>query len=171
MNPPPAGDLPPSITRPPRAKLVIGRSDVADFPRLGLAEVPVKVDTGAYTSSIHCHRVVEHAATDAAPARLTFELLDPEHPQFADRPMSTTDFERKSVRSSNGETEERYVIRTRIRLFGRDLPLELTLAERGDMRFPVLLGRKLLAGRFVVDPALADLSLTQKRAARPSDAP
>lgn len=124
----------------------------------------MKVDTGAYTSSIHCHHVVEHPAVEGSPAHLTFELLDPEHPQFADCRLSTTDFERRSVKSSNGEAEERYVIRTRIRLFGRTFPLELTLTERGEMRFPVLLGRKLLAGRFVVDPALTDLSLTQKRA-------
>lgn len=137
---------------------------MADFPQLGLADVPVKVDTGAYTSSIHCHHVVQHPASGSLPSRLTFELLDPEHPQFAGRSMSTTDFERKSVKSSNGEAEERYVIKTRIRLFGRDFPVALTLTERGEMRFPVLLGRKLLAGRFVVDPALTDLSLTQKRA-------
>lgn len=155
---------PPIARRPPRTKLTIGRSDVADFPQLGLEGVPVKVDTGAYTSSIHCHHVVQHAATASRPARLTFELLDPEHPQFAGREMSTTDFERRSVKSSNGEAEERYVIRTRIRLFGRDFPLELTLTERGEMRFPVLLGRRLLKGRFVVDPALANLSLTQKQA-------
>ena len=42
-----------------KTRILIGRQDVADFPELNLSELPVKIDSGAYTSSLHCHNIVE----------------------------------------------------------------------------------------------------------------
>ena len=138
-------------------KLVIGRHDRADFPELGLRGLRVKVDTGAYTSAIHCHRIREYT-DDAGRATLSFVLLDPSHPEYDGHTYTSQRFRQKPVRSSNGNREVRYLIKTKIRLFGRDYPIELSLSERGEMRYPVLLGRRLLRGRFIVDPQLSDLS-------------
>lgn len=134
----------------------LGRKDIADFPELGLADIPVKVDTGAYTSSIHCHHI-QVSVRDGVRG-VSFRLLDPSHPEYQDREFFFTAFREKRVRSSNGTAEKRFLIRTVIQLYGRDYPIELSLTERGEMRFPVLLGRKLLMGRFLVDPAKFDLS-------------
>ena len=144
-------------------KRTIGRTDVADFPKLGLEDVAVKVDTGAYTSSIHCHHIrVAPRASDGRDV-LTFKLLDPSHPDYDGRVFAFDEFRSKRVRSSNGAAERRYVIRSTIRLFGRTYPLDLTLTERQEMRFPVLLGRRLLHKRFVVDVAEVDLSYAHKK--------
>lgn len=141
-------------------KLIIGRTDLADFPKLGLEAIPVKIDTGAYTSSIHCRdiKVVSKGGKDV----LTFILLDPSHPQFEAEVFSTDTFREKVVKSSNGQSETRFLIKTNIRLFGKKYAISLTLSERGEMRFPILIGRKFLMGKFIVDPSETDLSYLHK---------
>jgi hypothetical protein len=63
------------------------------------------------------------------------------------------------VRTSSGKEEKRYVIKTLIKLFGRNIRTEFTLANRRKMSYPILLGRKLLKGRFIIDVAQKDLSV------------
>ncbi len=152
----------PRPTFPAVPKRIIGRRDFADFPELGLRDIAVKVDTGAYTSAIHCHHIKVKHRGDGTPV-LTFKLLDPTHADYNGRAYELTAFRTKRVRSSNGKAESRYLIKTKIHLFGRDYPIELSLSERGEMRFPVLIGRKLLMNRFIVDSAATDLSWAAKK--------
>ena len=60
--------------------------------------------------------------------------------------------EYRHVRSSNGQLEHRAVISTAIALLGRQWPIEVTLSDRKDMGFRMLLGREAVRGRFFVDP-------------------
>lgn len=145
-------------------KRTLGRTDVADFPSLGLAGIAVKVDTGAYTSSIHCHHIRAHRRETDGREVLTFKLLDPTHADYDGRAFTFETFRTKRVRSSNGTAERRFMIKSDIRLFGRTYPLELTLTERQEMRYPVLLGRRLLAKRFLVDVDATDLSYLHEQA-------
>ena len=148
----------------PKAKQLIGRRDRADFPELGLYDIAIKVDTGAYTSAMHCTRIKVTETDQGVPA-VSFVLLDPGHPEYDGRVYTFTNFRQKLVRSSNGSSEHRFVIKTKIRLFERDYPIELSLSERGEMRYPVLIGRRLLMRRFIVDPQLVDLSASALAAA------
>lgn len=151
------------LQQQPRAlnkKLIIGRTDIADFPKLKLEGIPVKIDTGAYTSSIHC-RNIKVVALNGREV-LKFMLLDPSHVQYEARVYSVENFRKKVVKSSNGQSEERYLITTNIRLFGKKYSISLTLSERGEMRFPILIGRKFLMGKFIVDPSEVDLSFHHK---------
>jgi hypothetical protein len=148
-------------TAPPKrpAKRTLGRRERIDLPALGLAGVEAKVDTGAYTSAIHCQDV--RVAPDPATGQLVLHvrLLDPEHPATDGRPLAFREFDQRDIRSSNGEVQARYVIRTVVRLYGQDFTAEFSLADRSDLRHPVLLGRTLLRqGRFVVDVARRDMS-------------
>jgi hypothetical protein len=141
------------------AKRLLGRRELIALPALGLLSVVAKVDTGAYTSAIHCTDV--HLATDPATGQpvLHVRLLDPEHPATDGRALVFTEFGRRDIRSSNGEVQARYVIRTVVRLYGKPYETEFSLADRSDLRHPVLLGRALLRqGRFVVDVARRELS-------------
>jgi hypothetical protein len=137
-------------------KQTIGRKDKADFPNLGLKSVDIKMDTGAYTSAIHCHEI-KTKEIDGKEV-LFFTLLDPSYHQYENKEMSTEDFTQKSVKNSFGGSEKRFVIKTNIRLFGKKYAISLSLSERGEMRFPILIGRKFLMGKFVVDPSKFDLS-------------
>jgi len=139
-----------------RQQILIGRQDVADFPELKLEQVEVKIDTGAYTSSFHCHTI--QVINRDGKEKLQCFFLDPEHEKYNNREFVFDRFSLKRVRSSNGLMEERYSVETTIMLFKKIILLELTLTERGNMRFPVLLGRKFLSGRFVVDSSRTNLS-------------
>ena len=133
---------------------IIGRIDKASFPELFIDQVDVKIDTGAFTSSIHSHEIKKVNGI------IEFKILDPSHPEYNDQVFKASNFSEKKIKSSNGSSEVRYIIKTVIIFFGEDYPIELSLTNRGDMKFPVLLGRKFLNNRFVVDSSKEDLSVT-----------
>ncbi|HDR50366.1 MAG TPA: peptidase [Mariniphaga anaerophila] len=137
-------------------RMIIGRKDKADFPRLGLEGIDVKIDSGAYTSSFHCHNIVQFFE-DGKP-RVKFRLLDPKHPRYHENEFVFDVFKIRRVKSSNGQVEERISIKTEIALFEKNYPIELTLTERTDMRHPVLLGRKFISKRFFIDTSRKNLS-------------
>lgn len=139
----------------------IGRIDKADFPELSLSNIDVKIDTGAYTSSIHSHDIKEVEINGQK--FISFQIMDPSHPEFKDEVYKTNHFKTKLVKNSGGVAEERYFVETKIILFGEEIPIELSLSTRSDMKYPILLGRKLLNKRFIVNPARTNLSYKQKR--------
>lgn len=126
----------------------IGRRERVDFPDLGLFGLTAKIDTGANTTALHCHHVrVENGV-------LFFRLLDENHPEYQAREHRFEQFEQKLIRSSFGEEEMRYIIRTRIRLGNRTILSIVSLTDRKSMKYPVLIGRRLLKNRFLVDVSL-----------------
>lgn len=141
---------------------IIGRIDRADFTKLKLTRIRVKTDTGAYTSSFHCSQIEE---TDKKQLRVVF--LDPEHPKYTGSVFLFDDYSRKSVKSSNSEVEDRYIISTEIRFYKQVYTAEFSLTNRGGMKYPVLIGRKFLTeNNFVVDPRLRNHLYGLKRSSK-----
>lgn len=138
-----------------KKKFIIGRTDRADFPKLEIENLDIKIDTGAYTSSIHCTDIVEENGI------LLATLLDEAHEQYHGKQMKFEEYEITSVRSSNGTSELRYEVQANIRLFSKLWKISLTLSNREQMRYPVLIGRKFLSSKFIVDPELQDVSYLQ----------
>jgi hypothetical protein len=128
-----------------KPKTLIGRREQVDFPDLGLYHITAKVDTGAYTTVLHCHdiSVRDHV--------LYFKLLDPTHPEYEEQEHCAKDYFQKEIKSSFGEKELRYIITARIKIGKRLIKSVVSLTNRKQMRYPVLIGRKLLKNRFVVD--------------------
>lgn len=141
-------------------KYTIGRVDCIDLPELGLSNIQCKVDTGADTSSIHCHRV--QIKEKDGKEYLNFKLLDPKHPDYQKKDFQIYNFKERRVRSSNGQLQFRYVITIDVIIYGQTYKTEFTLTDRGKMKYPILLGRKLLNKNFVVDVSKVNLSLTMK---------
>jgi len=132
----------------------IGATDILDLPELGWYQVPVRVDSGATTSSIHCSRV--RLVKEGESSHLRFDLDTKKGaPQLS---FVVHDFKETIVRNSSGKEEKRYVIKTKITIFGRKIRTEFSLANRRKMRYPILLGRKLLKGRFIIDVSKKNLS-------------
>ncbi len=131
-----------------KEKLIIGRREQVDFPELGLHNITAKIDTGAYTSALYCHNIREENGV------LHFKLLDPSHPEFNEKDQKFTSYSQKEIKNSFGEIENRYIIKTIIRIGRKRIRAVISLSDRGKMRYPVLIGRKLLKNRFVVDIAL-----------------
>ena len=140
----------------------IGRLESVDFPEWDLYDIDAKIDTGAYTSSLHCHHIKSKEIDDQE--YVTFNLLDPSHETYNDKLFELPIHRKKVVKSSNGSTEERFVVKTEIRLFDRMFQAELSLTDRSEMRYPVLIGRKLINGRFLVDVSQKYLSKKNKEA-------
>jgi hypothetical protein len=61
------------------------------------------------------------------------------------------EFSKKKIKNSFGEMEERYIIKTQIILGKKKIRTSVSLSDRENMRYPVLIGRKLLKGKFIVD--------------------
>lgn len=137
-------------------KGLIGRKDYADFPALDLTDIKTKIDTGAYTSSINCHWVKETVIEGKDV--LVCKFLDPQHPKYSGREYLFTTYKKKSIKSSNGISEDRFVIHTKIKLFNKVYDIDLSLTDRNLMKYDVLIGRKFLNKRFLVDTSVANLS-------------
>lgn len=126
---------------------IIGRIEKVNFPEWDITGIDAKIDTGAYTSSLHCHDIELSKSKN----RVSFYLFDPSHPEFEDTKFHSNVNDIRIIRSSNGEAEERIIILTTINLLGETRKIELSLADRSEMRYPVLIGRKFLKKKFLVD--------------------
>jgi hypothetical protein len=134
----------------------LGRSDLVDLPGLQLTNIHAKVDTGAYNCSLHC------TSNEVVNGVLEFVLLDDDHPEFTGRKYFFKKFTQREIKNSFGEAELRYVIKTKIKIYDRLIRAEFSLSNRGNLKFPVLLGRKILRNRFLIDVTKKDLSYQWK---------
>ncbi|MBC8151278.1 MAG: ATP-dependent zinc protease [Bacteroidetes bacterium] len=134
-------------------------TDIVDFPDLEMFDINAKVDTGAYTSALHCKDV--RLVKSGLRTKLSFCVV--EQTGLVAKRFYSADFKQRLIKNSFGIAEKRYVIKTRVKLFGRIIKAEFTLADRERMKNPVLLGRKLLRNRFIVDVSQRNLSYELKK--------
>ncbi|MEK7603142.1 MAG: RimK/LysX family protein [Patescibacteria group bacterium] len=128
---------------------IIGRVKKCDFPLIGANNVPCKVDTGADLSSIWASDIKISSGV------LSCRFFGKGSP-FYDRKIhkfSNNSYTLTRVSSSFGEKELRYKVKLKIRIDNRLINATFTLADRGNKLYPVLLGRRLLRNKFVVDVA------------------
>lgn len=134
---------------------VIGRYVHVNFPEFGVKQVFAKVDTGAYQSAVHATDIRE--VEENGSNYLEFSLFDG-HGKTANHKIPkcrVAEYEITTVKNSFGLQQKRYVIKTRIAINGRMMKTGITLADRKDMVAPVLLGRRFLRGRYVVNVELS----------------
>lgn len=131
-----------------KEKPIIGAVERIDLPEFELFNIRARVDTGAATSAIHCHHVKVFQRQEKE--YISFRLLDPSHRAYQEKTFRTSKFTEKAIRSSFGNTQYRYAIKTTIMLFGKPHEITFTLADREKMQYPILLGRNALRG-FLVD--------------------
>ncbi|HLV14218.1 MAG TPA: RimK/LysX family protein [Xanthomarina sp.] len=136
-------------------KQVIGRVDKIDFPKLNLFNIDAKIDTGAYTSSIHCSEIIVEGE------KLKCTFYSKGHPNFSGKQVVFDSYSKTDVKSSNGYKENRFKIKSEVVLFGKTYKINLTLSTRDDMKFPVLIGRQFLNKKFLVDVDLQNVSFNK----------
>jgi hypothetical protein len=145
-----------------KEKKIIGRRELVDFPDLELFEIEAKVDTGAYTSALHCSDIHEETTADGTRV-ICFDLLDPSHAAYNHKRFRFSRYSLREIKNSFGDVQERYVIRTKIRLYEEEHEAEFSLSDRSDMKYPVLLGRAFIRRRYVVDVAKKHLAWKNKQ--------
>ena len=130
-----------------REMKTVGWRELVDLPELGLRALPAKIDTGARTSSLH-GRVIETFDRDGEPfVRFAVDFPD----QHVEQICEAVHVDWRGITSSNGETQRRMIIKTPLVIGGLKFRAEISLADRSDMKFPMLVGRSSLRRRFVVD--------------------
>lgn len=124
---------------------VIGVFEEVSFPSFGMSKMTAKIDTGAFTGSLHCTMIKEVERANGKVLR--FSPFD--HP---DKTITAKQYIVSHVKSSNGKREVRYFITTDIEIANETYEIVLTLADRSEMKWPVLIGRRFLRrNHFVVD--------------------
>lgn len=127
-------------------KAVIGRNELVNFPTLGLEKIPAKIDSGAYRSAVHATKIVEKDG------ELSFVILLG-HAQTPETgiEVKTKKYQKVWVANSFGRREERYEVKLRTKLGSKVFNASFSLANRSRNLFPVLIGREILNGRFMID--------------------
>jgi ribosomal protein S6--L-glutamate ligase len=131
---------------------VIGRAEKIDLLDFDMFEVPAKVDTGADTSAIWATSIEEK--DDG----LDFVLFGPGAEQYTGvvQRFTKPDYSMTRVANSFGQKELRYKVKLRIRVKDRMIRATFTLSDRSEKVYPILLGRRLLHGKFLVDVTSGD---------------
>jgi hypothetical protein len=144
-----------------KERKIIGRRDKVDLPGLHLADVDVKIDTGAYGNALHCHKMEE--IEEDGVKKLRFKVLDPTHLEYKEMFFYSEEYRLKKVKNSGGKSELRYAIKTSILMFGKTYLTEFSLTDRKKMRHPILIGRKFLSSKYLVDVKLKNVSYRLKQ--------
>ena len=133
-------------------KSEIGWKEWVALPELGIPAIKAKVDTGARTSTLHAFQVEENGVNGQKNVRFRIHPLRNRDDIVLNCEAPIID--RRLVRDSGGHEEDRYVIVAEIALGDRKWPIEITLTNRDDMLFRMLLGRTaMIEGGLIVDPA------------------
>lgn len=152
-----------------KPKPLIGWREWVGLPDLGVAHIKAKIDTGARSSSLHAFDTEEFEREGQQWVR--FHVLPRQKCEETRLWTEALIHEHRDIRSSNGQMSSRPVIRTRVLLHGRKFRIDLTLADRSEMGFRMLLGREAVRRRFVIDPGHSYLGGVPPRAEPPPDSP
>ena len=136
----------------PDSHTVIGLREWVALPELGVVGLRAKIDTGASTSALHASDITEFERDGVRWVRFNAHLgTQVQRRHRCEAPLVT----RKLIKSSNGHTQTRYVVRTLLALGDHLWPVEFTLTCRKTMRYRLLLGSKaLIGGQWLIDPSL-----------------
>lgn len=143
-------------------KTVLGWREWVTLPTLSKLPIKAKVDTGARTSTLHARDIEIFKRQNQT--WVSFELVPSikvKQPILAKALL----IDHRTIKSSMGEKTKRPVIQTLIRMGGEEFPIELTLVNRSLMGFRMLLGRRALKKRFLINPSRSFLLDKQKKKA------
>lgn len=125
---------------------IIGRRESIDLPDLQATHVIAKIDTGAFRTAIHCISCQTIYREGKEVLQAIFDLDGKGEKTFYFEQYSL-----KEIKSSFGQSEKRFCVRTRLRIGGRDIRSEVSLTDRSEMKYQVLIGRKTLLKKYLVD--------------------
>jgi len=124
---------------------VIGYIEKVDLPGLELFALDAKIDTGADSCSMHCDDI------EVKGRNVVFTLHDEVHPAYHGKRLTMPIFKTKNVKSSNGSIEERIFVKSMLKLGANMYEAEISLTNRENMKYPMLIGRRFLSHHYLID--------------------
>jgi hypothetical protein len=152
------------VKEPPHSNTIAGWREWVSLPGAGVPWIKAKLDTGARSSALHAFDVEEIERDGGAWVRFVvrpWQRSDEDQVRVESRVL-----DRREVRSSSGHAEERYVVSMDVSISGRVVAAEVTLSNRDEMGFRMLIGREALRGGFLVDPGRSYLGGRPRAAVR-----
>ena len=128
-----------------KEKTVIGSTEFVDFDERA-QKVPAKIDTGADSSAVWASNI--RIDKDGV---LKFSLFGEGSPYYNGKVFKRTDYSVARVRSSSGHEQIRYRTHFWVKISGRKIKMLMNLSDRSRNEFPVLIGRRSISGKFLVD--------------------
>ncbi|EDM28879.1 possible ribosomal protein S6 modification protein [Lentisphaera araneosa HTCC2155] len=132
-------------------KIIVGSEEWCGFSQLGVPAIKARVDSGAKTSSIHAFNIKTFKRDSCT--WVSFDIHPVQNNRKTVVHCQAPVIDKRLIKSSNGTTERRYVIRTPISYNGESWEVELTLTNRDSMGYRMLLGREAMHDRILVDPS------------------
>lgn len=123
---------------------IIGSTELVDIA--GIKKIPAKIDTGADSSSVWASHI--EVSPDGI---LSFQLFDEKSPFYTGKTLQRKDFKAAVIRSSSGHEQIRYRVHLSLKLSDRKIRALFNLSDRSHNNFPVLIGRRTISGKFLVD--------------------
>ena len=129
---------------------ILGWREWVSLPCLGIAAIKAKLDTGAKTSALHAWDISLYMVDSRQWIRFRVQPMqgDKVTSVVCEAPLS----DRRWVTNSSGARERRYIISTDLQIGTSSWPIELSLANRDAMEFPMIIGRQAMQDRLIVDP-------------------
>ncbi len=152
------------MNEPAELATVAGWREWVSLPEFDVPWVKAKLDTGARSSAIHAYDIVEFVRDGQSWA--SFEIHPWQRSDLDAMPVELPIVDRRVVRSSTGHEEQRLVVATTIQVVGHELSAELTLANRDEMGFRMLVGREAMRGALLIDPGRSYLGGRPSRKTR-----
>lgn len=134
-----------------KSRKTIGTNVVVTLPND--IQAPAKIDTGADGTAIWASKIKEKNG------ELSFVLFDKKSPYYTGEVIKTNEFSEKKIRSSHGDIQVRYATKFWIKFCGKKINANVTLADRSENTFPILIGRRTLKGKFDVDLSKRELNM------------
>lgn len=132
---------------------IIGWREWVGLPGLNIRRIKAKIDSGARSSSLHAFDIEEYTADGQQFVK--FKVYTRQRTGSFVVESSARVVEFREIKSSSGHVTERPVILTEVEILDRKWPIELTLADRNQMGFRMLLGREAIRGKFLIDSDLS----------------
>ena len=133
-----------------KTRLTIGWREWVSLPELGIEHIKAKIDTGARTSALHAFSV--RAFTKQGKKMVRFQIHPYQRKKDVVVECVAPILDKRWVTDSGGHREQRYVIESSVKLGDLVWPIELTLTNRENMKFRMLLGRTAMKGKLIVNP-------------------
>lgn len=131
--------------------IILGATELCTLRELGLSEINTRIDTGAQTSALHAIDIRSSKRSGVPWVSFTLPATDYDGLN-EDIQCEHAVHDIRRIKSSNGQSEKRYVISVELTIGEHTWPIELTLSNRSAMTHPMLLGRQAMQGNVFVHP-------------------